>query len=298
MHVAAKRSKRSRSAQGVTAERVVLTEMGVIDDPLAVMMLAPSWKPFVAMIRHWPTGTPPWSVTRAGLAGRVLWMDTHLTASLDAGITQVVVVGAGYDTRAWRLQRDGVTFFELDHVATQSDKRRRVPSGGPVYVEADLNREDAGEALVRHGLDPTAPVHFIVEGVTMYLDEQVVRSQFSGLAAASGTGSRLAADFNPPPDAGTSQDRRLYRAQRRVRWGSGEHLRLQVDRYAAGALIAASGWEIVELISQRDGACALVPEHAGLPVGAINEHKTLALARTGPQESPARPRSELTSRNP
>ncbi len=273
-------AKRSRTAQGVTAERVILTEMGVIDDPFAAKMLATSWMVFVAMVRHWPTSTPPWLVTRAGLAGRVLWMDSQLNASLDAGITQVAVIGAGYDTRAWRFRRDGVVFFELDHPATQSDKRRRAPDRGPVYVEADLNRDDAGEALVRNGLDPARPAHFIVEGVTMYLGEDVVRSQFAGLAVASGVGSRLAADFNPPPDVGTSQDRRLNRAQGRARLGSGEQLRLQIDRPGAGALIAESGWDVIELISQREGACRLVPESAGLPVRAINEHKTLASART------------------
>ena len=113
------------------------------------------------------------------------------------------------------------------------------------------------------------------------MTEEVVRSQFAGLAAASGPGSRLAADFNPPPDVGTSQDRRLNRAQGRARLGSGERLQLVIDRPGAGALISGSGWDVVELISQRDGACALVPESAGLPVRSINEHKTLALARTG-----------------
>jgi hypothetical protein len=46
-------------------------------------MLGSSWKPIVAMVRHWPTSTPSWSVTRAGLVGRVLWR--HRDRDVDAG---------------------------------------------------------------------------------------------------------------------------------------------------------------------------------------------------------------------
>jgi methyltransferase (TIGR00027 family) len=272
-------AKRSRTAQGVTAERVILADMGVIDDPFAKVVLAASWRPFVTMVQHWPTSTPPWSVARAGLATRVLWHDAQLRASLDAGVQQVAVVGAGYDTRSWRLRREGVRFFELDHPATQADKRRRAPSPAPTYVEADLNNDDAGQALVRQGLDPAQPTHFIVEGVTMYLSEDVVRDQFAGLAAASGSGSRLSADFYPPTDAGTSQDRRLMRAQRLARAGSGETLRLHLDREQAGELIAGSGWDVEELTSLRTAALDLVSDRFGLPLQAINEHKTLAAGK-------------------
>lgn len=272
-------SKRSRTAQGVTAERVILADMGVIDDPFSEVLLAASWKPFVRMVQHWPTSTPPWSVARAGLAARVLWHDAQLAASLDAGIRQVAVIGAGYDTRAWRFRREDVAFFELDHSATQSDKRRRAPSPGPTYVEADLNSKDAAQALARCGLDPSQPTHFIVEGVTMYLSEDVVSDQLAGLADASGVGSRLSADFYPPTDVGTSQDRRLMRAQRLARAGSGEKLRLHVDRSVAEELLSASGWDVEVLTSLRDAAFQLVPDHFGLPLPAINEHKTLAAAK-------------------
>lgn len=47
-------TKRSRTAQGVAAERVILAEMGVIDDPFSKVLLAASWKPFVRMVRPGP----------------------------------------------------------------------------------------------------------------------------------------------------------------------------------------------------------------------------------------------------
>ena len=272
-------AQRSRTAQGVAAERAVLTEMGVLADSYARTMLTPSWTAFVAVVEHWPFATRPWSVARAGLAARVLWFDAHVVKALDAGIEQVAVIGAGYDSRAWRLRRDGVQFFELDHHATQRDKRRRAPGPGPTYVEADLRTESAAKALRGHGLDPSGPALFVLEGVTMYLSEKIVRGQIGELAKSSARGSRIALDFSPPPQVGTSRDRRLMRQQRLARVGSGETLKLRIDRLEAVELVEASGWDANDVTSLRDAARALVPRESGLPIDAMSEHKTLVAGR-------------------
>jgi methyltransferase (TIGR00027 family) len=274
-------AKRSRTAQGVTAERTLLAKMGVIDDRYAPAMLTPAWKVFVGIVDHWPTSTPPWSVARAGLAARVLWYDEQLRASLDGGVQQVAIIGAGYDTRAWRFRQARVSFFELDHAVTQADKRRRAPGPGPTYVEADLATDDAGQALVSHGLNHNRSTHFIVEGVTMYLPEDVVRHQLAGLANVSGAGSRLCVDFYPPADAGTSRDRRLRRAQHLARTGSGEKLRLQVEPQRAVDLLVASGWDVDEVTSMRAAALRLVSHDVRLPLHGISEHKTLVACSIG-----------------
>jgi methyltransferase (TIGR00027 family) len=273
-------TRRSRTAQGVAAERAVLDGMGVVDDPLAFGMLTPSMAAIVRGVRHLPDRVAARSVTLAGLAARVLWVDAQVASALGAGIDQVAVIGAGYDSRAWRFRRDGVRFFELDHAATQQDKVRRAPAGpGPTYVAADLTADDAAEALLEHGFDASQPALFVVEGVTMYLREEVVRDQLGQLAKASAAGSRLVVDFFPPPGAGTAQDHRLLRLQRLARIGSGESFRLQVDRARAVELVEAAGWDVTETTSLRDAARALVSRGSGLPVDAINEHKTLIAGR-------------------
>jgi methyltransferase (TIGR00027 family) len=260
----------------VAAERAVLDDMGVLDDPLARGMLTPSMAAIVWSVQHGPRRVRERSVTLAGLGARVLWVDAQVVSALDAGVDQVAVIGAGYDSRAWRFRRDGVRFFELDHAATQQDKVRRAPAGPrPTYVAADLTTDDAAEALLEHGLDASRPALFVVEGVTMYLGEEVVRRQLGALGETSATGSRLAVDFFPPPGAGTPQDHRLLRLQRLARIGSGESFRLQVDRSRAVELVEASGWDVTEATSLRDAARALVPRESGLPVDAINAHKSL-----------------------
>jgi methyltransferase (TIGR00027 family) len=259
----------------VVAQRAVLTDMGVIADPFARGMLTPSMAAIVRIVRHWPDRVRARSVTLAGFAARVLWFDAQVAKALDAGIKQVAVIGAGYDSRAWRFRRDDVQFFELDHRATQQDKARRAPGPGPTYVEADLTTQSAAEALLEHGIDSSRPALFVIEGVTVYLDEEVVRHQLGELARSSAVGSRLAVNFHPPRDTGTSQHHRQWRLQRLARAGSGETLRLLVDRPQAAELVEASGWDVDEATSLRDAAHALVPQESGLPLDAVNEHGAL-----------------------
>jgi methyltransferase (TIGR00027 family) len=273
-------AKRSRTAQGVLAERSILNDMGVVSDPIARTMVSPAWRAFVWTVRTWPSANKPWSVARAGLAARVLWYDAQVAEALDDGVEQIAVVGAGYDSRAWRLARDGVSFFELDHPATQRDKIRRAPPGGPTYVGCDLRTENAAQALHRRGLDPSRRALFVLEGLTMYLGEDVVHSQLRDLARSSPSGSRLAADFFPPRAAGTARDRRQMGYQRLARSGSGEDLKLLVDGPQAERLVERAGWQVTERISTRDAARALVGA-TGLPVDAVNEHKTLVAACRG-----------------
>jgi methyltransferase (TIGR00027 family) len=207
----------------VVPQRAVLTAMGVLDDPFAHGMLTPSMEAIVRLVRRWPAPFRARSVTLAGFAARVLWFDAQVTDALDAGIEQVAVIGAGYDSRAWRFQRHGVQFFELDHRATQQDKMRRAPGPGPIYVEADLTTEDAAEALLAQGLDASRPALFVVEGLTMYLSEQVLGDQLRGLATSTADDSRLAVEFHPPRETGTSRNRRQRLLQQLARVGSGEY---------------------------------------------------------------------------
>jgi methyltransferase (TIGR00027 family) len=253
----------------------VLSDMGVLSDPFARGMLAPPMAAVCSVVQHSPYRWRARSVTLAGLAARVLWFDTQVADAVGAGVEQVVVVGAGYDSRAWRCRRDGVQFFELDHGGTQQDKRRRAPGAGPTYVEADLTVDDAAEAIHDRGLDASRPALFVVEGVTMYLAEAVVRRLLEGLAQSSATGSRVAADFSPQSAAGSKQDERQRRLQRLARAGSTEGFRFVIDRPEAVALVESTGWAVTEVTSLRDAAHALVPRASGLPVDAINEHKTL-----------------------
>jgi methyltransferase (TIGR00027 family) len=136
------------------------------------------------------------------LALRVAYLDRLVGLAVDrCSIRQVVILGAGYDTRAARLPRAGVTFFEVDHPATQTAKRERLASlaGYPVenarYVACNFEREDPIERLGASGFELAEPALVIWEGVVPYLTEAAVRATASRLASGLDPRSLVAFDF-------------------------------------------------------------------------------------------------------
>ncbi len=278
---AVKEWKPSRTARAVAAERAVLDDLGVIGDPFALRILGGPMRGVAGVARRLPRRTWARSVTLAGLATRVRWFDAEVLDGIAAGAVQVVTVGAGYDARPWRFPRAGVRYFEVDHPATQADKRRCAPDDGPTYVAADLLGDDMATELLRAGLDPAAPSVVVVEGVTMYLDEDVVRRQLAALRSVSAPSSRLAVDFYPASRPALGTHRRQLLLQRVARIGSSEGFRLGVDSSEAGALVADSGWDPVRVVTDREAATSMGPPDAGLPTTSLSGKKTYVAAIAG-----------------
>ena len=116
-------------------------------------------------------------------------------------MTQVVVHGAGLDTRAARLARADVRWFEVDHPATQAYKRRRIaelvgyPTGAATYVSCDFEADNFIERLLQAGFRADTPALIIWEGVTPYLTEPAVRQTLSRVASGAHPGSVLLFDL-------------------------------------------------------------------------------------------------------
>ncbi len=133
---------------------------------------------------------------------RTRFIDAAMVRAIESGIRQVVILGAGFDSHAYRFEPllTGARVFEVDRPDTQAFKRRRVrealgePPANLTYVPIDFQQEHLPEVLARHGHDNTQRTFFILEGVTMYLPEPAVRStlQFIGAQPA---GSVVVFDF-------------------------------------------------------------------------------------------------------
>nr|WP_285620058.1 SAM-dependent methyltransferase [Actinoallomurus iriomotensis] len=129
---------------------------------------------------------------------RTRLIDDLLGAALAGGARQVVLLGAGYDSRAYRLPAARrATVFEVDHPATQERKRRLVERAVPAgerahvrFVPADLKEADLASLLRDAGVrqERTAVVW---EGVTNYLDARSVDAAFTALAGVTAPGSRV-----------------------------------------------------------------------------------------------------------
>jgi methyltransferase (TIGR00027 family) len=123
---------------------------------------------------------------------RTCWLDdvvTRFVCDLEGQPGQLVVLGAGFDSRCHRMELpENVTRFEVDAPATQGRKRAlldRVGGGrlGTRFVACDFARDSWMERIAAAGFDPDVRTCLIWEGVTMYLPEQVVSDVLEEVAS-------------------------------------------------------------------------------------------------------------------
>jgi methyltransferase (TIGR00027 family) len=141
------------------------------------------------------------SMVRA-MTERTRFIDEALERAVSGGITQCLVVGAGFDSHAYRCSEllAKVRVFEVDRPQTSAFKRSRVDAalGGPpanlTYVAVDLERDALPEALAQHGYDLSQKTFVTLEGVTMYVEEEPLRATFRFFAAHA-PGSSVVFDF-------------------------------------------------------------------------------------------------------
>lgn len=151
-------------------------------------------------VTQWPVLGLPGIVNF--IDARTQWFDEAVVSALDAGITQVVVVAAGYDTRAYRFGRQGVTFFEIDLPDASRKKQELVQKlipeteyRWPEFVAADLSSVRLEDALKGTTFQKTTRSLFIVEGLVYYLKPTAVKGLLESISALSAKGSRLQFDF-------------------------------------------------------------------------------------------------------
>ncbi|MFD8761682.1 class I SAM-dependent methyltransferase [Streptomyces mirabilis] len=120
---------------------------------------------------------------------------------------QLVVLGAGLDSRAWRLPELADTdVWEVDHPASQQDKQERLAEAGtpPVvarsvrFTPVDFATDDLGSALEAAGHDASVPTTWLWEGVVPYLTHDEVRATVRAVADRSASGSALVLNYQGP----------------------------------------------------------------------------------------------------
>ncbi len=197
----------SRTARAVAVGRAV--GVGTLRDPVVVHLL--SRRDRVA-VRTWRGLARSALVARTPAVGLAAHAALRM-AAVDAAVVTaiathepdtVVVVGAGFDTRAWRLPAlRGRRVVEVDHPATQAAKQARLdrlpaPEADLVFAPADLRHDDLDRVLDDAGQDPARPVVWIWEAVWPYLPVAAVDDTLGVLADRSPSGSRLVTTTMPP----------------------------------------------------------------------------------------------------
>lgn len=192
----------SRTAQQVAGSRAahqMIDGASVFKDPFARLILDPEALA-AADERAREPGTKPF---RLFLAARSRFADDCIAREVEAGLKQVIVLGAGLDTFGLRNPyRDiGLRVFEVDHPATQAWKRERLAIAGiPVpaeltFVPVDFERDDLAERLAGADFDTSEPALYIWLGVVPYLERQTV---FSLLRFVAGSNAGIVFDYSEP----------------------------------------------------------------------------------------------------
>jgi methyltransferase (TIGR00027 family) len=143
-----------------------------------------------------------WAGAQEFVIARERYIDDFLKACLEESFKQVVILGAGFDMRAFRIDGiDRVRVFEVDHPATQAaklKKLRRIFDEIPKHVEfisVDFNKQTLEERLLAGEYSEHEKTVFIWQGVTMYLTPEAVDSTLRFIAEHSAKGSAVAFDY-------------------------------------------------------------------------------------------------------
>src|SRR5581483_9511417 len=191
------------------------------------------------------------------MAARTEFFDEETMAALERGISQIVIVGAGYDGRALRFRSPGVRWIEVDHPATQPDKRSRLEQLGVAvdhisFAPVDLLKDDLGDALAAVGHNDAAPSLFMCEGLLAYLPRETAERMCAALRRRAHPQSVLAVNFRVAPQ--TDPVRRSLRAAiDGVLSVIGEH---RLNDFGPGdgeSLLEASGWRVVRRHASTPG---------------------------------------------
>jgi methyltransferase (TIGR00027 family) len=136
--------------------------------------------------------------TRSSGVVRTRLIDDMVRDSIHAGMQQLVLLGAGFDSRAFRLDetRD-IRTFEVDHPATQRAKRERLklvlehPPANVRFIEVDFEKDDLEFKLSEAGFEVKIPAVVLWEGVVSYLTEPAVNANLVVLSRLLAPQSRL-----------------------------------------------------------------------------------------------------------
>ena len=195
----------SRTAVAAARHRAahqVLESGRIFADPLAVPILGESADEIARRAEERPSER----VLRLFIAARTRFAEDALAAAVERGVRQLVVLGAGLDTYAYRgALRERLHIFEVDHPATQAWKRARLAEASIAlpdwltFAPIDFERQTLPEGLATAGFDASQPAFFTWLGVVPYLTEDAIWSTL-GFIAGLPKDTHIVFDYANPPD--------------------------------------------------------------------------------------------------
>ncbi|MDH4282091.1 MAG: SAM-dependent methyltransferase, partial [Myxococcales bacterium] len=289
-----KEGRASRTAEYVALFRAIESALParrrLFEDPFARSFLRPSLRAVAALCRV--PGVADllarfidrrWAGARSSAVARTSFIDDTIRAALGQGIEQLVILGAGFDCRAYRL--DGLSrlsLFEVDHPDTLARKqiilaRASVDVPSEVrFVGIDFKSGDLDRAMAAAGWSEEVRTFILWEGVTTYLSEAAVDTTLRWCARAA-PGSLLLFTYvdravidEPRAFAGTERLRATLKA-------AGEQWTFGLDPAALASFLSRRGLQLEQDIGSADYRARYLPEVSRVMRGY--EFYRIAIAR-------------------
>ncbi len=265
----------SKTAEMVAAVRAAYhygPEAKLFDDPYASRMLGLMFrlKCSNGLLRNYFMRQGMFRHLKSSLSvlSRARYCENRLVDAVKAGVSQYVLLGAGFDTFALRADARfaGVTVFEVDTPESQAAKRARMASCGKKvtvdhqYVAVNFAEQKVEDRLLEAGFDPAKPVFFSWQGVLIYLDRETIVRSLEGLAGIAASDSMLVADFMDgrlfKPEflatiPETAADLQRLMDYTRAR---GEPIVSGFEPAEFAELAGPTGWSMIDAVTSKDHA--------------------------------------------
>ena len=274
------RARGSRTAELVAVSRARhLFRHGppyVFEDPCAIHLVGNRWRRVlessvldalfakVLVRRLMPITTQ--HLTRARFA------EDRLEDAAGDGVTQYVILGAGFDTFAFRRPDLGLRVFEVDLAATIDLKRARLANAGMAcpdalrFVPFDFEKDDLETKLLAAGLDSGKASFFNWMGVTYYLTGGAILDNLHRMATIGGPGSEVVFDYLIADACVPPEDRALFASMMAFVEKRGEPMISRFDPAEAGAVLNPRGiWEVVRNESPAEHRRRYLGERTDMP---------------------------------
>jgi len=259
-------SRTARAAAVHRAVHQVLEEGRIFADSLAVRVLGED----IEGLAREAEQNPHRRAMRIFIAARTRFAEDALAAAVEHGVRQLVVLGAGLDTYAYRgAMRDRLRIFEVDHPATQAWKRERLAEAGiPLpgtltFAPVDFEHETLGEGLGAAGFDPAERSFFTWLGVVPYLTEEAVFGTLRFIGSLRG-GAQVVFDYSDPPGSFSAGMRAVHDARAAHVAELGESWVSYFDSDELRARLTALGFFEVEDLGPPEVAARYFPRRVGV----------------------------------
>jgi methyltransferase (TIGR00027 family) len=256
-----KKTQASTTAQGIAFARALesskLAGERICYDPLARQLISPAFYPLCKLSAGYAERKGPGVL--GFLAARCRYIDDYLQACLEAGLDQLVILGAGLDSRAYRFEQLGgrVRVFEVDHPATQQVKIRKLTKvlgklpEHVTYVPIDFNEETL-QKLFNFDYNPQIKTLFIWEGVVHYITAEAVDQTLEFVLKNAGSGSSIIFDYVYTSALTAAHKRAEIARMQRAKRYTGEGLVFGIEAGQVEAFLWPRGYTQIKNVTSED----------------------------------------------